>query len=74
MNLPDFIAAIQAIFLLRLKIDEWEAANLMRNNMSMIERHFHEGAAPIETVSVLIGRDLPEYYGAPDGSNIFGGT
>jgi len=72
MNLPDFIAAMQAILLLRLKWNEWDAASLMRDNASTIEQHFHEGYAPLESISELTGRDIPEYYGAPDGTKVFG--
>jgi hypothetical protein len=72
MNLSDFISAMQSILLLRLKWNEWDAARLMRDNTSTIERHFHEGYAPIESINELTGVEYPEYFGAPDGSKVFG--
>jgi hypothetical protein len=72
VNLSDFISAMQQVLLLRLKWDEWDAAHFMRNNASKIEYHFHEGYAPLESISELTGVDYPEYFGAPDGSQVFG--
>lgn len=72
MNYIDFENAIRAILLIRLKINQWDAAKLMSDKASDLQRQFHEGWAPVESAGFLVGKELPEYFGAPDGSNTFG--
>lgn len=68
MLMTDFLNAMQAIFLLRLKFEPSVAAALMSDNSAKLERMFHEGYAPIEAVSHLIGRELSENFDAKTGA------
>jgi hypothetical protein len=70
MLMTDFLNAMQSIFLLRLKFEPSAAATLMSNNSSRLELMFHEGYAPLEAVSVLVGKELSENFDAKTGAPI----
>lgn len=70
MLLTDFFNAMQSIFLLRLKFEPGVAAKLMSDNSGRLERMFHEGFAPVEAVSALIGYELSENFDATTGEPI----
>jgi hypothetical protein len=62
MNMIDFENAIRALLLLRLRMDEWDAARLIGKHALDMELWFKEGFAPIDAVSKMIGRELPEGF------------
>lgn len=70
MLLSDFIDALQAVLLLRLKMAPGDAARLMSDHSNKLEHWYTEGYAPIEAAGEMVGRELSENYDVRTGKSI----